>query len=176
MLSGGGAIHNALLHYLFISLVVISPSFLWCWAVVAEDDNSQILFHAAVLELVTPDPRCYYRMLDAVIRRHARRAALVNLRDFWHPADVEAGLAGLSSKQQGVDTGSMDTSSTRDQGDSFSDQCMGRSNLAGAMGVTAIAAGSGASQQQLHRRHQQRHGQWQQQHQQRQQQPLYSSC
>ena len=111
-----------------------------------EDDASLRHFHAALVELVSQDPRCFYRLLDSMIRRHGRIAAvdavLIDGTSFRHPADVEDGITGFSSRQQGdVDTGSLDTYSTKDQGDSGSNQCTRRVSSA----ITAIAACSSGS-------------------------------
>ena len=108
-----------------------------------EDEHTIKRLHPALDELVTQDPRCYYRMVDAVIRRHGHDAsvgALDAIRCFKHPADV-VGLAGPSSQQLGTDDpSSIDICNTRDQGGSVNCQCTDQFYLSVAMSVSAVAA------------------------------------
>ena len=60
-----------------------------------DKEDKAINMRAVLGELVAQDPRCYYRMVDAVIRRHASeqnlRALLADAVLFMHPSDAAGG-------------------------------------------------------------------------------------
>ena len=110
---------------------------------IAENGHTLSHSHTILRELVTQEPRCFYRMVDAVIRRHAREADVDAVSDdilcLRHPADGKA-LAVSSSEQQEIPcTGSMDTCSTKDQRVSVDRQCIDQFYLSVALGIVAVA-------------------------------------
>ena len=123
---------------LCLFLSVICPS---CF--MTEDGHTLSHSHTILRKLVTQDPRCYYRMVDAVIRRHACEAAVDAVSDdilcLRHPADAEAIAVSSNEQQETPCTGSMDTCSTKDQGGSADRQCIDQFYLSVALGIVAVA-------------------------------------